>query len=285
MANYYYSGQGSLYVAQRNADGTPQNFVELGNVPSLELSIEVTKFEHKESQSGSRAVDLTIVQEKNGTFTMNLESITPENLALAFWGQSAANATAAFSDAHVVAKGIAATGATADADSRMLVSGTAGELYPGMAGVTVEDTAGGGGVSYDFAGARGTTATPAGALNGYWDANGNIHIFSTAEQTARSAPTVIANDDDLYVNGTGFSDNTQVDGFTVSSQERWVRFEGLNTIDDKVVLIDIFKASLDPLTGYGVINEELASMEINGSMLYDELQPGTSKFFRQVNVT
>jgi hypothetical protein len=281
MANYYYSGQGSLYVAQRNADGTPKGFVELGNVPSLELSIEVTKFEHKESQSGSRAVDLTIVQEKNGTFTMNLESITPENLALAFWGANSTVATAALTDIIVVA-----AVAAANTNYRVpVINPTTGAVYPGITGVVVADddvpT-----TTYEFGTTMGSTSTPGDSKNGYIDsANGTLVIFNTAEQTARGAAEVITDGQDLYVSATGYSGYTQVDAFTVSSQERWLRFEGLNTIDNKVVIVDIFKASLDPLTGYGLINEELGSMEINGSMLYDQLQPGTSKFFRQVNVT
>ena len=83
----YYSGQGRLYVAERNADGTPKGFTPIGNVPNLELAIEVTKFEHTESMSGSRATDQVIIQEKKGTFTMTMEDMKPSNLALALWGQ------------------------------------------------------------------------------------------------------------------------------------------------------------------------------------------------------
>ena len=87
MANYYYSGQGSLYVGTRNAStGRPEGLIGVGNVPTLELSIEVEKFEHKESETGNRTVDLTIIQEQNATFNMVIESFTTKNLALAFFG-------------------------------------------------------------------------------------------------------------------------------------------------------------------------------------------------------
>ncbi len=73
--------------------------------------------------------------------------------------------------------------------------------------------------------------------------------------------------------------------FTENSMERYVRFEGLNTIDGtKDVLINMFRVQLDPLTGYQLINEELAQMELTGSLLYDSKQAGDSKFFEQVEV-
>lgn len=282
MANYYYSGQGSLYVAERNADGTAKGFVELGNVPSLELSIDVTKFEHKESQSGSRAVDLTIVQEKNGTFSMQLESITKENLALGFWGQSAVNAAGSLSDLVVKA----AVDASGSVDYRVpLVNTATGQVYPSVTfagGDTIGDDATPT-TTYEF----GTSDTDlVNSKNGYVDeANGVLVIYSAAKQTARGAAASITDGQDLYVDIASYGATTQVDAFTVSSQERWLRFEGLNTIDNKAVIVDLFKASLDPLSGYALINEELSSLEVNGSILYDSLQPGASKFFRQVNVT
>lgn len=276
----YYSGQGKLYVAERNADGTPKGFVALGNVPALELSVEVTKFEHKESMSGSRAVDLTIVQEKKGTFSMTMEDMDLDNLALAFWGEKASLATASISDLVVKA----AVHATEERRVPIMNYST-GDVYPGISTVVVGDDATPS-VTYEFGTSPGTTAVPGGSLNGWVDEdNGTLIIFSTAEQTARSASATIVDGQDLFIDAAGYSDQEIMHAFTETSQQRWLRFEGLNTIDNKVVVIDLFKADLDPLTGYGLINEELATFEITGSVLYDELQPGTSKFFRQVNAT
>ena len=272
----YYSGQGKLYVAERNADGTPKGFIPVGNVPSLELSVEVTKFEHKESMSGNRAVDLTIVQEKKGTFTMTLEDMDLDNLALAFWGQKATQATGALSDVVVVAR-VAATGTHYRVP---IMDPTTGAVYPNISTVTVGDDSTPT-TTYEF----GTSEADAASKNGWVDeANGTLIIFDTATQTTKSAAATITDGQDLYIDATSYADATVVHAFTQTSQQRWLRFEGLNTIDNKTVIVDMFKADLDPLTGYGLINEELASFEITGSMLYDEDQPGTSKFFRQVNV-
>jgi hypothetical protein len=273
----YYSGQGVLYVAERNTDGTPKGFVSLGNVPSLEVSVEVTKFEHKESMSGSRAVDLTIVQEKKGTFRMTLEDMAVTNLAMAFWGETAAVSSGAVTDLLLEAQ-VAAT----DTDYRIpIINYSTGVAYAGISAVTVGSTSGSPVITYEF----GTSESAAGSKNGWIDLNnGSLIIFSTAKQTAKGAAANIANGVDLYLDFTAGA-GTLVHAFTKTSMERWLRFEGLNTINNKPVVIDMFKASLDPLSGYGVINEELASFEVSGSLLYDALQAGTSKFFRQMNVT
>lgn len=271
MANYYYSGQGSLYVAERDALGNPMGYTALGNVPALELSIETTKFEHKESESGTRAVDVTLVQEKKGTFTMTLESLNLSNLAMAFWGESTANA--------------AAVAATASIDAYL---GKRQSLpFPSVSNAAIVDAATGL-VTYEFGTAEGTTAVPAGALNGWVDeTNGSIIVFSDAEQTARAAANNITDAESLTVT-YDYAANTKMDALTVSSMQRRLRFEGLNTLDNgsgtKTVIIDLFKVDLDPMTGYGVINEELSSIEISGSLLHDPLQTGSSKFFTQINV-
>lgn len=263
MPNYYYSGQGNLYVAERTAAGVAMGFTELGNVPNCELSVEVTKFEHKESQSGNRAVDLAIVQEKKGTFNMTLESMSMANLATAFWGTTTDNASAVAATASVV--------------------GYLGKFvampYPAVSNVVIKDETDV--TTYEF----GVSETDAASLNGWVDeTNGSIHIFTDAVQTSNGAAANIA--DAAVLNLTfDHGANSQMDAFIDSSMERWIRFEGLNTIDGKSVIVDIFKAQLDPLQGYGIINEEIGSFDLSGSMLYDALQTGSSKFFRQINVT
>lgn len=248
--NYYFSGQGSLLVAERHTDGTPKGFTRLGNVPALELSIEVTKFEHKESCSGQRAIDLTIVQEKNGTFTMTLENFTPHNLALAAWGQYATEASASGATYDVI-PWVADQPHYFDAISISAVNSVTYDPA-GTPVVLVVD------VDYTLDAEYGTiTFLGTGAASG-WTLDGT----ETVE---------IDYDSDAYTN---------VDALTVTSQQRWLRFEGLNTIDGKPVLVDMFKADLDPLTGLALINEEIAAMEVTGNILLDNLQTGDAKFFR-----
>lgn len=78
----YFSGQGRLSIA-KIVNGKPQVFRFAGNVPTLEISTEVQTNDHKESHSGQRAIDYSIVTERNVSFSATLEEFTKENLALA----------------------------------------------------------------------------------------------------------------------------------------------------------------------------------------------------------
>jgi len=274
MANLYYSGQGSLYVAERNADGTPKGFLPLGNVPTFEISVEVTKFEHKESESGARAVDLSIVQEKKGTFTMTLENLTIDNLATAFWGSSAVTAAVVAGTATVTAYVHADT-----YDYRIPLP------YPAVDTVVLKDS--GETITYELGTSEGDTVN---SLNGWVDeAGGSIVIFNTAKQTSRGAANNIADLDVLHITSYNAGASSTMYAFTQDSLVRYLRFEGINTVDTgsgtKRLIVNMFKSQLDPLTGYGLINEELGSLQITGNLLYDELQTGTSKFFEQINET
>lgn len=55
-------------------------------------------------------------------------------------------------------------------------------------------------------------------------------------------------------------------------------------MDGSHVIIDCYRAQFDPLTGYGPINEDIASIDMAGSLLADSFITSGSKFFRQRNV-
>lgn len=312
--NYYYSGQGVFYVAERNADGTPKAFRQLGNVPAAEISIDVTKFEHAEACSGQRAIDLTIIQEKNGTFTLTLESVNAVNLALAAWGDYAVVSGAAVASEalviydpakrHVLAninvdetvpptlaydlatlglidKGAWAASTAYDVDD--VVEDSQGRLQKCTVAGTSNDTEG---EEFAVPTARGDATVETDAVE--WVDIGKATLvldtdfsvdYANGVVNVLNALDILA--DDPVVVGYTFLDYVNVDALTLTSQERWLRFEGLNTVDNKEVVVDIYKASFDPLQGYALINEEIAQIELNGNVLFDSLQPGDSKFFRQ----
>lgn len=248
MPNYYYSGQGSLLVATRTAAGVPQGFVPIGNVPELTIDIETTVFEHKESESGSRLTDLTIVKEKKGKFNFKLDNLSLENLALGFWGTTAT----------------VAGGSVIDEVINIPVNGL-GRYYnlahPKVSAVTVTDS-------------TGTTTY----------VNNTDYIIDTNNGTVQPLATgAIAAGADIKVDYT-YAGYTKMDAFmSAAAPERWLRFQGLNTVDNSRVLIDIFKAQIEPLTGYGLLNEELASVDMKGTILADQLRTSGSKFFAQRN--
>ena len=255
LVNHYYSGQGSFYVGERDANGRPMGLTRMGNIPEASVSIEVTKFEHKESESGQRAVDLVITQERKGTFSLTVESLTLKNLAMGFWGKEVTVIEAEHTESVQVWEDARTPLAhpnikmTADATPLPTIVVTDGdEVSP---------------VTY--------------ALNDdYWVDAENGVIWLNPDGSIVDGATV-----EVTYTTAGYD---SMIAFTETSMERFIRFEGINTVTNKKVIVELYRAQLDPLTDYGLINEELGSMTLNGNLLYDGLQPGESKFFRQVNL-
>lgn len=105
---------------------------------------------------------------------------------------------------------------------------------------------------------------------------GSVNILSTSV----IFPTGISSIELAYSHAA----HEQVDALTTVKQERWLRFEGLNTARaNKPVIVDIFKFAPNPLAEQELINEEIAQLTITGKALSDNLRPvGTSKFFREL---
>lgn len=84
----YYSGQGVVLLSDRDSVGRPTGFEHIGNVSALSISMEITELEHKESFTGARVVDLTIITENSVSVDITAESITAKNLAFAMFGDA-----------------------------------------------------------------------------------------------------------------------------------------------------------------------------------------------------
>lgn len=82
----YYSGQGSIMVSKLDAAGVPTRSFQLGNCASAQLDTTVEKQEHKESQTGSRLTDLSVVTSVTGAITLGVENFDSDVLAVALGG-------------------------------------------------------------------------------------------------------------------------------------------------------------------------------------------------------
>lgn len=251
--SYYYSGQGRLGIGDRDPEtGKLSGVVFVGNVTSLTIDIAVTKFEHKESMSGNRAVDLTIIKEKNATFKFTGESLSLDLLASGLYGNTAA-----------------VTGATATGEIHFAERGKALPLaHQNVTSIT-------------------SIATVTGSTALIEDTDYTIDLgFGTIYIDLGSSVVDIAGEDITVTYVYGAYD--RLEAFTTGTPpERYVRFEGLNTINGDLRLIEIPRAAFDPLTGLQFINEELGSGEFGGSVLPDTTitTTGLSQYFRERRVT
>lgn len=258
MPNYYYSGQGSLYVAKRNAaTGKAEGFIAVGNVPELSIDISVDKFEHKESETGGRLLDLTIIKQKTGTFKYKLENLNLENLALGLFGESS-----------TVIGGTVASGTPENIDIPM---GAKSMRFPlanaKVAAVVVKGSD--------------NIATMLEGTDYTVDLTNGVIILPAAGAIVTAAALAATS---IKVSYT-YAGYTNLESFTsAAAPERWLRFEGLNTVDNSSVIIDMYRAQFDPLTGYSLLSDEVASVDMGGTLLADSFITSGSKFFRQRNI-
>jgi len=78
---HYFSGQGVVLIGLRDATGRPKGLVPVGNVSALKLGLASTVLEHKESQTGNRAIDLRLNTETKSSIQMTVENFNSINLA------------------------------------------------------------------------------------------------------------------------------------------------------------------------------------------------------------
>jgi hypothetical protein len=78
----YFVGKGIISIKMP----TDADYVDIGNVPTFELTPAVTKLDHFSARAGIKSKDLSIVLEKTMTLKMVMEEGTPRNLGLALLG-------------------------------------------------------------------------------------------------------------------------------------------------------------------------------------------------------
>lgn len=246
--SYYYSGQGRLAIGDRNpTTGEFNNLVYVGNVTSLTVDIAVTKFEHKESMSGQRAIDLTVIQEKNATFSFTAESLSESLLMLGLYGASSS----------------VASGTVASETHKVKLGAAIPLKNPNVSAIVI--TKGGSSV----------------AEAGNWDYDGGFGVVYVKSDAAGLA------DDDTVTIAYSYGAHSKIESFTQATPpERYLRFEGLNTTNGDLRLLEIPRAAFDPITGLEFINEELGSGEFNGNILPDLTITGNglSQYFREKRV-
>ena len=245
----YFSGQGKLWIGKRDTQATPgtgKGLRWVGNVRDFSISLETTKVEHKESWSGQRLTDVSLITERKANITATLEDFSSENLALLFNGTS--------SDVTGTAAIVGETLIPAAGSGGVL---TVGNSYPtkyqDLTAVTVKD------------GAAATIANTKYTVNAQF---GSIEFNSTV-----GSPTLPITID--YTRNT-FKRTVM---FNAGVEDYWVRFEGVNTANNNApALVEVYKVQWDPVTGFGIISDELNAFPLNGNVLADSQRSGDGEF-------
>lgn len=241
VSNSYYSGQGTVMLAKRDANGQPMGFTPIGNVSDLKISVSVSTIEHKESQTGQRSIDLRLTTETKSALSMTVENFIAENLADALRG----------TDTTVTAGSVTAEDITCYLGKIISLK------HIQVSDVVIKD---------------GTTTLVAGTdyqLNA--DA-GSVKFAPTI--------TGVVDGDVLSVAYT-HAKQRQIDALTNAPSELYMRFEGLNTAEgNHPVVVEVFKFLTDPLKELSLISDTIQQFTLDGSVLADSLRTSGSKFFK-----
>lgn len=255
----YYSGQGVVLMGDTDAAGNPTGLIPVGNVSSLKISVTASNLEHKESQSGQRGTDLRLSTEVKCGVDIVMESVLAENMAVAL-------------RASVVKKPGAAVAAE-------LSKAYLGKVMPlkhaKVSLVVIKDTE---------STPNTLIAYTLGMDPGDWDYM--VNAESGSIMWATTPNTVTLTEGDAVTVAYTYAAQQHVDPLTMGIQEKFLRFEGLNTADDmKPVIIEVFRFSPDPLKELDLINDTLSNFALSSSALLDTRRPaGESKYFRQIYV-
>lgn len=230
----YFSGQGRVYLAQRDANGNPLALRWVGNVPDLKVSLNIETIEHKESYSGQRLTDLTLVKSKGGEFACTLEDFSIENLELSLYGTTSSTTSGAVSN-ETLPTGIVA------GETRLLAN-------PFVSSVTITDSAG-------------TPKTLPATQYTVHAAQGAIQFNDITTGGPYVQPFKVS-----YTRGA----SRRIAMFRQAQPEVWLRFDGINTADgDKPVIIDLYRIAINPTKDLSLIVDDLQRFELSGQVLAD----------------
>lgn len=233
----YFSGQGKVLVASRDASGNADVMRYLGDVSGLDISLNTTVKEHVEHSSGQHLVDDRLITQKKAACKITLDDWQQKNVALALFG-----ADTTIAAGTVTAEALPAA-VTLDDYVRL--------QYPKVSSVVVNDSAGTPatlveGVDYEIESAD----------------HGTLHFIG--DLAAYTAPFTV---DYAYAGGVN------INMFTQPQPELWIRFEGLNVANGSApVLVELYKVQVDPASALKLISEDYDTFELNGDVLYDALK-------------
>lgn len=236
----YFSGQGRIFLATRDAQGRPGAMVFLGNTPSFELNIEIDTMEHIESYTGNRSLDARSIKQKKGTVSLNIEEFSLDNLALGLYGKK------------VTVTGSTVTGETlvnpAVAGSRYLLANQ------NVSSLVITDS----------------TATPKTlTLGTNYTASADDLVYGALTIVDLTTPVGITQPlKAAYTYGA----RTDLAVFTEIIPERFLRFEGVNTADNSKVMVELYRLSFDP-AGLSVINDDWNKQDLKANLMVDTTKP------------
>jgi hypothetical protein len=258
-ANWYFSGQGVIMVGRRDPiTGNPIGLRPVGNCPEMRIGTATTVVNHKGSQDGQRATDARLQTEINVTCSITVENWNAKNLAEATRGSDTlipAGIVSTTPEDVMGFPGLVSSLRYLDVSTVVLRQG-------GTPLVMYTD----GTVDWDY------------KLN---PAAGSIQMNDgVLRDFAAFAPASPATDGVLLKATYHYAEHYIVDALTRPITDNWLRFEGLNTVEENSpVIVDVFRFSNDPLKELALLSDTFGQFVIEGSVLKDDTRLFGSNYF------
>lgn len=235
----YYSGQGDVLIALRDASGNPGSFFMIGNAPKFELAHEVQRRKHQESRSGGRLTDKIQSTSKGGRINITFEDIRKDNVALLLGGSKVSLGSGSY------------TSGSPDTFPTGLVVGSIVKLAkPNASSLVIKDSAG-------------TPVTL--TLNTHYrilDADfGLVQILSLGSLTQPFKAEYSYAATDVV---TALTANDDTEYFVYGTM---LNTEGSPT--DQKIGVSVYRVVFDPAQLLALINNEQGSFDISGEILRD----------------
>jgi len=249
-SKYYAVGQGKVYIALRNAAGQVGGFEWLGDTDGLTINAAEEKLQFQESFSGNRVTAVDVTTSTDVTFSVAIRNIDGDNLATAYYGESAAVA-----------------GATVSGEVVRFFNGKMTALRnPGVSAVTL--AAGG---------------TPL-VLNTDFTldaASGAITILPGSLVVAAATVAGVLGTAAYTHSGVA----SRIKFLTSTAKEYVLRFEGKSQFDNKMQIATLHRAKPGLAAALDLIGTDVAVLTLEGAVLPDASQAvGESAYITYVQV-
>jgi hypothetical protein len=296
MSDYSYIGSGKVYL-RTVGSGAPLRFV--GNVSALSFSIseDVKELKDYTKPGGGTYNEVRRVQSVEASMT--LHDLSPENLAVALFGNSSAISAGAVTDEeHALYRGglvkldapidtavvpvvtLAATpgaraNSTAVALNDLLVPAAPNGFYYRVSTAGTTDAA-----PPTFPTTVGATVTDGTAV---LTCMGRVNLTASTDFIAVGGGIEITADAAITDGQVYDVDYTRLAGDAVeallnASQEYEIVFDGLNEArSGKSVSVHVFRQKLGAASNVPFIGDEYAALELTGKLLKDTSRNGTSE--------
>lgn len=218
-----------------------------GNAPKFELTVNATTINHNESSTGERSEDLQLVQTVGVTWAATFEELTTENTALILNGETREISGATVTDQSL---GTVAVG-------QEIIIGAYN-----LSAVTVKDS----------------TGTPVVVNPAKYELDADFGTITFNDVAGLTQPLKIT-----YT-------SADVTATTIASKhntEYFIFFKGINTVTGEKVAVELWRNVKEPQSTMALINEALASYDVNGRCLSDiskKNSPDLGMFGRMVRL-